>query len=139
MSTVNLHDFFSGSWGYERHVSDHPSVMSGRLSFQKEGELYKATDKGFFLLDGKKHEYYQNQFWELEEGKLSVYKPDKTQLHVFSIPYIVSLPLQLTHTHICACDHYNIEVCFLSSSSWSTRYCISGPKKDQRIDTFFSQ
>lgn len=126
-----LWKIFNGVWACERHVSNPHVVMCGRAVFEEIAPHTRSLrEDGSYTLNGVEHTFFQSQTWVLDQGQLTIYTHEHKVLHVFDAGEDWVLPCQLTHTHLCGEDTYEVVLDVLSPTHWRTQYQVTGPQKD---------
>ncbi|MEH6834502.1 MULTISPECIES: DUF6314 family protein [Falsihalocynthiibacter] len=126
---------FSGEWALERDIQSEIAGQAGRFSGRAwfcaaEGGLaYREVGKlhlGAAVLQAERR-----YFWREAAGEIEVLFADGRPFHSFT-------PAQTVATHFCDPDVYQVAYDFSKWPQWSSRWRVSGPRKDYVMTSRFS-
>lgn len=132
---VSLSRLFSGNFSFQRYISEPLINLNGIANFETIDRRIIYRENGQYSLADKLQSFYQNRIFILGEGSLQIYKEDHSLLHEFVMGDQSTLPLELTHKHLCRDDQYFLTMNIHSFDNYSTSYHIKGPNKGYNIHT----
>ncbi len=94
-------------------------------------------EQGVYTMAGQQHEFYQHRVLLFDHSQLSILKSDGELLHEFTFGGDITFPLQLTHTHYCGEDVYNLTLDIINQDEFAMHYNIAGTYKNYAITTRF--
>lgn len=138
--------FLEGEWVVRRHFEGScGGAFSGKASFAPKADSvssYQYTEQGELTdSEGKTFDAKQSYRYRLEDRTLQVLKREASD-------WIVMHELEFDlkdgiataqHVHLCGEDHYATVYRVDFSGTFEITYSVSGPKKDYRIRSVFSQ
>ncbi|MFN7662332.1 MAG: DUF6314 family protein [Alphaproteobacteria bacterium] len=134
-----LKSTFQGKYSFVRYVSFLPQGWKGTAEFSEALVTARIPyqEKGFYFLGSEIQEFYQERFFQINEGGFIILKQDAMILHTFSTPHFSEKGIFYSHVHSCGADVYHCDF-FIQTHQFQTFYTIQGPKKNFSIHTFYS-
>lgn len=127
---------FAGLWQVDRQIDDRlgramtftgTALLTGddkAMTYREQGQLVAGKGPGFAAT--RRYE------WRTEGTDIAVCFDDGRPFHRFD-------PMSVTASasHDCAPDIYQVRYDFFAWPVWSTRWRVSGPRKDYTMDTTY--
>lgn len=118
---------FCGEWRVSRSIESDIAGQSGRFvgrawfSPDDGGLLYREA--GTLTVGAHKMEAERRYLWREDAGEIVVLFDDGKPFHRFA-------PSKIAASHFCDPDTYNVRYDFAAWPEWSSRWRVTGPRKD---------
>lgn len=128
-------DDLEGVWALSREIEDRRDGRTGRLegevTWRPVPEGLVQEERGWLRLgDGPEMAAHRRYLWSAEGESLVVRFEDGRPFHRLG-------PGRLSDTHLCPPDIYDVDYRFEGARTFSTRWRVSGPRKDLVIRSRF--
>jgi len=129
--------FFQGRWQIERRIEDaltgQVAHLNGRATFVSDGEGLCYHEVGQLQMTGQPAMTAERRYlWRADLALIRVLFPDGRNFHSFD-PGAAESEAQ----HDCAPDLYLVRYDFGERPIWSSRWQVSGPRKDYVMTTHY--
>lgn len=123
---------FCGEWRLSRGIASEVAGQSGQFDGRawftphEDGLLYREA--GTLVVGGHAMEAERRYLWRKAGAQIVVLFEDGRPFHSFT-------PAQVAASHFCDPDTYNVTYDFARWPQWSSRWRVSGPRKDYVMTT----
>jgi hypothetical protein len=124
---------FEGRWAVSREIADAKGVdgrFDGTATFVREGAGLRYVERGVLRLGTAEMQAERRYVWTAGEG-VEVWFDDGRFFHGFALGDTAEA------THDCPPDWYEVSYDFRAWPEWSSRWRVTGPRKDYVMTSRF--